>query len=68
MRPEDHIRMKHLLDEAMEACKYVEGISFEEFVLDGRTVRAVIRSLEVIGEAASKISPDLRKAHPEIPW
>jgi uncharacterized protein with HEPN domain len=68
MQPEDRIRLKHLLAEAQEACKYVESISFEDFILDGKTVRAVIRSIEVIGEAASKISPDLRKTHPDIPW
>lgn len=47
--------MQHILDEAEEACKYTDGISFEEFVEDGKTVRAVIRSIDVTGEAASII-------------
>lgn len=68
MRPEDRIRIWHILDEAGEACKYVEGISLDEFVKDGKTVRAVIRSLEVIGEAASKISFEYRQNYPDIPW
>jgi len=34
----------------------------------GKTVRAVIRSIEVIGEAASKISIEFRKEHPDVPW
>jgi uncharacterized protein with HEPN domain len=68
MLHKDRIRLQHLLDEAYEACSYVESISFDDFVQDGKTVRAVIRSIEVIGEAASKISLDLRKAHPDIPW
>jgi len=54
MQSKDRIRVRHILDEAGEACKYAEGISFDEFVEDGKTVRAVIRSIEVIGEAASK--------------
>ena len=68
MRPEDRIRCLHIIDEAIEACKYVEGILFDEFVQDGKTIRAVIRSLEVVGEAASKLSMDFRNQHPDIPW
>lgn len=68
MRSEDIIRLKHILDEAHEACQFVEGLSFNEFQKDGKTVRAVIRSIEIIGEAASKLSLDFRKGHPEIPW
>ena len=41
----DRIRKQHILDEAGEACKYSEGILFDEFVEDGKTVRAVIRSI-----------------------
>lgn len=70
MQSKDRIRVQHILDEANEACKYTEGISFNEFVEDGKTVRAVIcytlnRS---IGEAASKISIEFRKEHPDVPW
>jgi uncharacterized protein with HEPN domain len=56
MLPEDRIRFWHIIDEAVEACNFVDGITFDEFVEDGKTVRAVIRSIEVIGEAASKVS------------
>lgn len=68
MQPEDKIRLQHILDEANEVRKYTQDISFKEFVTEGKTVRAVVRSIEVIGEAASKISIDFRKEHPEIPW
>ena len=68
MQPEDRIRPQHILDEAQEACGYIAELSFDEFILDGKTVRAVIRSIEVIGEAASKVSSDLREAHMNIPW
>jgi len=68
MQSKDRIRVRHILDEAGEACKYVEAITFDEFVEDGKTVRAVIRSIEVIGEAASKISIEFRKEHPDVPW
>lgn len=68
MQPEDNIRLKHILEEAGEACSYVEGMSLEDFARDGKTVRAVIRSVEVIGEAASKVSSELREEYPDIPW
>ena len=68
MQSNDRIRVQHILDEAKEACKYSEGISFEQFVKDGKTVRAVIRSIEVMGEAASKISGEFREGHADIPW
>ncbi len=75
MQSKDRIRVQHILDEANEACKYAEIISSNEFVEDGKTVRAVIRSIEVICKAASKISIELHPAnsilstarHPEKP-
>jgi uncharacterized protein with HEPN domain len=54
MQSEDRIRVQHILDEANEACHYVEGITFDEFFKEGKTVSAVIRCIEVIGEATSK--------------
>lgn len=68
MLHEDKIRLQHILEEAKEACKYVEGYTFEKFHRDGKTARAVIRSIEIIGEAASKISNEYRFEHPEVPW
>ena len=40
MQSKDRIRVRHILNELGEACKYTEGISFDEFVEDGKTVRA----------------------------
>ncbi|MBC8417416.1 MAG: hypothetical protein H8E10_02330 [Desulfobacterales bacterium] len=48
MQSNDRIRVQHILDEAGEACKYAEGISFDEFVEDGKTVQA-IRSRNITG-------------------
>ena len=64
MRPDDKVRLQHILDEANEACKYASDISYDEFLKDGKTARAIIRAVEVIGEAASKISDELRNEHP----
>ena len=43
MQSEDIIRVRHIIEEAGVAFTYTEGLSFDEFVKDGKTVRAVIR-------------------------
>ena len=47
---------------------YVEGIGQEEFSQDTRLQDSVIRRLEIIGEAAGRVSSEFRTGHPDIPW
>ena len=47
---------------------YLSGMSYEEFVKDERTKDAVVRNLEVIGEAANQIPEEIKKKCQEIPW
>jgi uncharacterized protein with HEPN domain len=55
--------------EAMDkAMNFVEGMSFDEFTQDDKTVFAVVRTLEIIGEAIKNIPDEIRKDYPEIPW
>lgn len=55
-------------DAIVQIQKYVEGQSFEQFLSDRKTQDAVVRNLEIIGEAAKHISQPLKQRHPEIPW
>jgi uncharacterized protein with HEPN domain len=48
--------------------EFVKGATFEAFKKDSKTVHAVLRAIEVIGEAAAKISPEYKDAHPNVPW
>ena len=60
--------LRHILDE----CDYLQreygSSNFEEFVNNERLTRAICRSLEIIGEACSKIHPDIKAAYPSIEW
>ncbi|HID95113.1 MAG TPA: DUF86 domain-containing protein [Candidatus Latescibacteria bacterium] len=47
---------------------FVKNISYEEFTRDDKTAFAVVRALEIIGEAVKNIPDDIRKNYPEIPW
>ncbi len=51
-----------------DTAEFTRGMSYELFAADKKTVNAVIRCLEVIGEAAKKIPISFRKKHPDIPW
>lgn len=68
-RPDDALRfIEDILHEMDQAIAYVEDTSKAAFQDDERTVRAVIRCLEVIGEATKQIPADLRDQHQGIPW
>ncbi len=47
---------------------YVKDVSYEEFVSNKMLQDAVIREIEIIGEATKKLSFEFRRAYPEIPW
>ena len=51
-----------------EIHEFVKGLSYAEFTKDRKTINAVIRSLEVIGEATKNIPKTLRDKYPDIPW
>ena len=57
-----------ILSSIQEIEEFVEDMDFEDFVKDRKTANAVIRSLEVMGEAAKKIPSEIRDKYPEIPW
>ena len=54
------------------ACKrimeYLEGVTFERFLETPEKQDAVIRNIEIIGEAVKKLSEEFRDAHPDIEW
>lgn len=61
----------HIQQAASEACSFIEGLSKDDFLADKRTQSAVVMSLIVIGEAATKVMDnyaEFAEQHPEMPW
>ncbi|MDH3600684.1 MAG: DUF86 domain-containing protein [Candidatus Tectomicrobia bacterium] len=57
------------MQEAMRRVQmYTTGMMYEAFLGDTRTQDAVIRNLEIIGEATKNLSPALRTSYPDVPW
>lgn len=48
--------------------EFTQGMSFEQFKSDDKTVFATIRAFEIIGEAASKLPLEIRSRYSDIPW
>ena len=59
----------YLLDmvAARDAVEFAEDLAYEAFALDRRTQLSVVKSIEIVREAASRIDPEIRRLHPEIP-
>ncbi|MGE5341791.1 MAG: DUF86 domain-containing protein [Candidatus Omnitrophota bacterium] len=57
--------IKTSIDEIQE---FTAGMTFEEFSFDRKTIHAVIRCFEIMGEAAKNLPEELKARYPEIPW
>ncbi len=64
--------LRDYINDLTEACEdilsFTKGMSYSDFAGDKKTVNAVIRSLEVIGEATKKLPISLKDNYPDIPW
>jgi uncharacterized protein with HEPN domain len=60
--------IRDILQNMQEAAEFILGMSYEQFVNDKRTFNAVLRSIEVIGEAAKNVTDEVRSRYPDIPW
>lgn len=60
--------MRDIMDNMRDVEEFIQGMSYEQFAVDKRTVNAVLRSIEVIGEATKNVPDDVRAGYPQIPW
>lgn len=68
MGPDDAIRVRHMLDAAREAISFAAGRSRDDLDRDRMLVLAIVKDVEIIGEAASRTTAATRAAHPDVPW
>jgi uncharacterized protein with HEPN domain len=57
-----------MLDSALKIKKYTEHLDFDGFINDDKTIDAVVRNLEIIGEASNRIDSDFKAQNPDIEW
>ena len=67
-RRDDSVYLRHILDAIEAIGGYLQGVGREEFERTPMVQDAVIRQIEIIGEAAKHLSPQLRERHSTIPW
>ena len=67
--PRDYkVYLEDILGAIQKIERYTRGLTFERFSRDERTVDAVVRNLEIIGEAAKQVPLQMRNTHPEVEW
>jgi len=60
--------IQDIVESVNDIKSFVSNMDFNAFCSDKKTINAVIRSLEVIGEASTKIPPEISDRYPAIPW
>ena len=65
---DDPTRLRHMLDHASEAVEMTRDRSRADLDADRMLNLALVRLLEVVGEAATRVSLETRELHPQIPW
>ena len=64
----DADRIYHMIESAKEAVSYIQNKTRDDLDSDRQLVHSLVRCLEIIGEAASKISVQFKSDNPQIPW
>lgn len=67
-RRDNHLLVLDMLESAYQIQYYTEDLDYEEFIEDQKTLDAVVRNFEILGEAATRILPDFQIENPKIPW
>lgn len=68
MKRDDSVYLQHMRDAIGRIESYLAGVNEADFYAHSMVQDAVIRQLEIIGEAVRHLSKELQKSHPRIPW
>ena len=66
--PNDADRLLHILDAIKKIERYLDGVELDDFILAEEKIDAVVRNIEVIGEAISGLSRELKSKYPHVEW
>jgi len=68
MKDDDRIRLRHMLDAAREAVGFAAGHDRSDLEANRMLALSLVKCIEIVGEAASRVSSAAREEVPEIPW
>lgn len=64
----DQVYIEHILDALDKIAVYTDNVSYGQFTENTMMVDAVLHEMQIIGEAAKRLSPEFKEKHPTIPW
>ena len=68
MLDEDRVRVLHMIDAADSLAEFVAGRKRADLDADRMLLFAIVRAIEVLGEAASRVADETKTASPDVPW
>jgi uncharacterized protein with HEPN domain len=68
MRKDDAVRLFHMLEAAQEAVSFAENKTRADLNIDRKLVLALVKDIEIIGEAAANVTAERRRELTQIPW
>ncbi len=63
-----NLLLSDMLESIDRVMQYTRGMSYESFSADQKSIDAVVRNLEIIGEAANRLPDDFKEKHPQVEW
>lgn len=67
-RIRDKSRLEHILQAIERIRRYTKGKTFDDFIADDMMYYAVVKNIEILGEASNMLTEEFREAHPNTPW
>lgn len=67
-RSRDKSRLEHMLQAIDRIRRYTRGKTFEDFIADDMMYYAVVKNIEILGEASNMLTEEFREKHPQTPW
>src|SRR5690606_11290291 len=67
-RRDNILLIRDMIESAQKIMSYTKDMTYEEFESDNKTIDAVIRNFEIIGEAANRLTEVYKAENPEIEW